>query len=128
MGERERVYEGEIPSTDSKNALAQDSMISTGLTALFDRVGSMKLNSTTSNNKNVFSQVCMSLTVIGVALSTTPTAYAKIVFDGPNLTDAALTGETREVAVLGASDVLAPGDTLTFTGTYTITQTDVETP
>ena len=42
------------------------------------------------------------------------------------LTDAAPTGDSTDAAPNGSWDVLAPGDTLTFTGTYTVTQTDAE--
>ena len=41
------------------------------------------------------------------------------------LTDAGTQGDSTDAAVDGSWDVLAPGDVLTFTGTYTITQTDV---
>ena len=42
------------------------------------------------------------------------------------LTDAAPTGDSTDAVVDESWDVLAPGDVLTFTGTYTITQTDAE--
>ena len=42
------------------------------------------------------------------------------------LTDAAPTGDSTDATSDGNWDVLAPGDTLTFTGTYTVTQTDAE--
>ena len=41
------------------------------------------------------------------------------------LTDAGTQGDSTDAAVDGSWDVLAPGDVLTFTGTYTITATDV---
>ncbi len=41
-------------------------------------------------------------------------------------TDAAPTGDSTDAVVDGSWDVLAPGDVVTFTGTYTVTQTDVE--
>ncbi len=40
------------------------------------------------------------------------------------LTDVAPTGDSTDAAVDGSWDVLAPGDTLTFTGTYTVTDID----
>ena len=42
------------------------------------------------------------------------------------LTDAAPTGDSTDAATDNSWDVLGPGDTLTFTGTYTITQTDAK--
>jgi len=42
------------------------------------------------------------------------------------LTDAAPTGDSTDAAPNGSWDILAPGDTLTFTGSYTVTQTDAE--
>jgi len=42
------------------------------------------------------------------------------------LTDTAPTGDSTDGAVNGSWDLLAPGDVLTFTGTYTVTQTDAE--
>lgn len=43
------------------------------------------------------------------------------------LTDVAPTGDSTDAATDGSWDILAPGDTITFTGTYTVTQTDAET-
>jgi len=42
------------------------------------------------------------------------------------LTDTAPTGDSTDAATDGSWDVLAPGDILTFTGTYTVTQDDAE--
>ena len=42
------------------------------------------------------------------------------------LTDAGTQGDSTDATVDGTWDVLAPGDIVTFTGTYTITQTDVD--
>jgi len=42
------------------------------------------------------------------------------------LTDAAPVGDSIDAAINGSWDVLAPGDILTFTGTYTVTQNDAE--
>ena len=42
------------------------------------------------------------------------------------LTDAAPTGDSTDATTDNSWDVLGPGDTLTFTGTYTITQTDAK--
>ena len=43
------------------------------------------------------------------------------------LTDAAPTGDSTDAAVDGSWDALAPGDVVTFTGTYTVTATDADT-
>ena len=40
------------------------------------------------------------------------------------LTDAGTTGDSIDAAVNGSWDVLAPGDVVTFTGTYTVTVAD----
>ena len=40
------------------------------------------------------------------------------------LTDTVPFGDSTDAAVNGLWDALAPGDTITFTGTYTVTQTD----
>ena len=40
------------------------------------------------------------------------------------LTDAGTTGDSTDAAVNGSWDVLAPGDVVTFTGTYTVTVAD----
>ena len=42
------------------------------------------------------------------------------------LTDAAPSGDSTDTAADGSWDVLAPGDVVTFTGSYTVTQTDAE--
>jgi len=42
------------------------------------------------------------------------------------LTDAAPTGDSTDGATNGSWDVLAPGDIVTFTGTYTVTQADID--
>ena len=42
------------------------------------------------------------------------------------LTDAGTQDDSTDATVDGTWDVLAPGDIVTFTGTYTITQTDVD--
>ena len=42
------------------------------------------------------------------------------------LTDTSPTGDSTDAAADGSWDVLAPGDVLTFTGTYTVTQDDAE--
>ena len=42
------------------------------------------------------------------------------------LTDTSPTGDSTDAAADGSWDVLAPGDVLTFTGTYTVTQEDAE--
>ena len=42
------------------------------------------------------------------------------------LTDTAPAGDSTDAATDGSWDVLAPGDVVTFTGTYTVTQTDVD--
>jgi len=42
------------------------------------------------------------------------------------LTDTAPAGDSTDAASNGSWDVLAPGDIVTFTGTYTVTQTDVD--
>ena len=42
------------------------------------------------------------------------------------LTDAAPTGDSTDAGTDNSWDVLAPGDTVVFTGTYTITATDVD--
>jgi len=42
------------------------------------------------------------------------------------LTDAAPVGDSTDATVDGSWDALAPGDIITFSGTYTVTQTDVE--
>ncbi|MEP1230168.1 MAG: hypothetical protein ABJG88_05790, partial [Litorimonas sp.] len=41
------------------------------------------------------------------------------------LTDAAPAGDSTDVSVDGTWDTLAPGDAITFTGTYTVTAADV---
>lgn len=41
------------------------------------------------------------------------------------LTDATPTGDSTDAATDGSWDALAPGDTITFTGTYIVTQADV---
>ena len=43
------------------------------------------------------------------------------------LTDAAPTGDSTDAAVDGSWDTLAPGDVVTFTGTYTVTAADADT-
>ncbi len=42
------------------------------------------------------------------------------------LTDVAPTGDSTDAAQDGSWDVLAPGDTITFTGTYTVQQADID--
>ena len=42
------------------------------------------------------------------------------------LTDATPGGDSTDAAVDGSWDILAPGDVITFTGTYTVTQIDAE--
>jgi len=42
------------------------------------------------------------------------------------LTDAAPVGDSTDSAIDGSWDVLAPGDVVTFTGTYTVTAADVD--
>jgi len=42
------------------------------------------------------------------------------------LTDAAPAGDSTDAATNGSWDELAPGDVVTFTGTYTVTQADVD--
>jgi len=42
------------------------------------------------------------------------------------LTDAAPTGDSTDAATNGSWDILGPGDVVTFTGTYTVTATDVD--
>ncbi|MEP1229720.1 MAG: hypothetical protein ABJG88_03505 [Litorimonas sp.] len=42
------------------------------------------------------------------------------------LTDTGTQGDSTDAAVDGSWDTLAPGDIVTFTGTYTVTQTDVD--
>ncbi len=42
------------------------------------------------------------------------------------LTDAGTTGDSTDAAQNGSWDVLAPGDTITFTGTYTVQQADID--
>jgi Prealbumin-like fold domain len=53
------------------------------------------------------------------------------VFTGPNneilLTDVAPLGDSTDAASNGSWDSLAPGDILTFTATYVVTQNDVDT-
>ena len=41
--------------------------------------------------------------------------------------DAAPLGDSTDAAVNASWDTLAPGDTIRFTGTYTVTQSDVDT-
>jgi uncharacterized repeat protein (TIGR01451 family) len=52
-------------------------------------------------------------------------------FVGPGVetltTDAAPTGDSTDAAINGTWDILAPGDILTFTATYSVTQQDVDT-
>jgi len=40
--------------------------------------------------------------------------------------DAGTAGDSTDAAMNGSWDVLAPGDVITFTGTYTVTQADVD--
>jgi Calx-beta domain/Domain of unknown function DUF11 len=53
------------------------------------------------------------------------------VFTGPSnetlLTDVAPAGDSTDATINGSWDTLAPGDTLTFTATYVVTQNDVDT-
>ncbi len=42
------------------------------------------------------------------------------------LTDAGTVGDSTDAAQDGSWDVLAPGDTITFTGTYTVQQADID--
>ena len=42
------------------------------------------------------------------------------------LTDMGTLGDSTDAAINGSWDVLAPGDVVTFTGSYTVTQTDVD--
>jgi large repetitive protein len=53
------------------------------------------------------------------------------VFTGPGneslLTDVAPLGDSTDAAINGSWDTLAPGDILTFTATYVVTQNDVDT-
>ena len=42
------------------------------------------------------------------------------------LTDAAPVGDSTDAATNGSWDILGPGDVVTFTGTYTVTATDVD--
>jgi uncharacterized repeat protein (TIGR01451 family) len=53
------------------------------------------------------------------------------VFTGPGnetlLTDVAPLGDSTDATINGSWDTLAPGDVLTFTATYTVTQNDVDT-
>ena len=41
-------------------------------------------------------------------------------------TDAGTTGDSTDAATNGSWDLLAPGDTVTFTGTYTVQQADID--
>ena len=52
---------------------------------------------------------------------------APIPTDETLLTDTVPFGDSTDAAVDESWDVLAPGDTISFTGTYTVTQTDAET-
>jgi len=42
------------------------------------------------------------------------------------LTDAAPAGDSTDATADGSWDILAPGDAITFTGTYIVTQADVD--
>jgi len=42
------------------------------------------------------------------------------------LTDNGTAGDSTDAADDGSWDVLAPGDVITFTGTYVVTQADVD--
>ena len=51
---------------------------------------------------------------------------APVPVDETLITDAAPTGDSIDAGADGTWDVLAPGDVVTFKGTYTVTQIDVE--
>jgi uncharacterized repeat protein (TIGR01451 family) len=92
----------------------------------FNPPGPFALNATITYTYKVTNSGNVTMTAVKVADANNGTG----VFTGPGneamFTDVAPLGDSTDAAVSGIWDALAPGDTLTFTATYVVTQHDVD--